>query len=60
MLSKSLFFHFGEGIDNRLILAGKPPKLALTACMRKLLIILNAMVKHNVPWQENYAINGNS
>jgi hypothetical protein len=28
-----------------LLAAGKPKKLALTACMRKLLIILNAMVR---------------
>jgi len=25
-------------------------KVALTACMRKLLTILNAMVKHHTPW----------
>jgi transposase len=31
--------------------AGKPAKVALTACMRKLLTILNAMVKHHAPWQ---------
>lgn len=30
---------------NRLIQAGKPVKVALTACMRKILIILNAMIK---------------
>ncbi len=30
--------------------AGKPPKLALTAAMRKLLTILNAMLKHHTPW----------
>lgn len=30
--------------------AGKPPKLALTACMRRLIVILNAMVKNNAPW----------
>ncbi len=30
--------------------AGKPKKVALTACMRKLLTILNAMVKHNRHW----------
>jgi hypothetical protein len=30
----------------RLSRAGKAPKVALTACMRKLLTILNAMVKH--------------
>ncbi|MDM8000049.1 MAG: hypothetical protein QUS33_08630, partial [Dehalococcoidia bacterium] len=31
--------------------AGKPKKVALTACMRKLLTILNAMLKHRTPWQ---------
>jgi transposase len=39
----------------RLRHAGKAPKVALTACMRKLLTILNAMVKHHTPWQQNYA-----
>ena len=34
----------------RLRSAGKPPKLALTAAMRKLLVILNAMLKHRTPW----------
>lgn len=34
----------------RLVAAGKPKKLALTACMRKLLTILNAMVRTNSPW----------
>ena len=34
----------------RLCAAGKAQKLALTACMRKLLIILNAMLKHRTPW----------
>jgi transposase len=34
----------------RLCSAGKTKKVALTACMRKLLIILNAMLKHHVPW----------
>jgi transposase len=29
---------------------GKAAKVALTACMRKLLTILNAMVKHHTPW----------
>ncbi len=36
---------------NRLCGEGKPPKVALTACMRKLLTILNSMVKNNTPWQ---------
>ena len=35
----------------RLLAAGKPKKVALTACMRKLLTILNAMLKHRSPWQ---------
>lgn len=35
----------------RLISAGKPPKVALTACMRKLLVILNAMVRDGKYWQ---------
>ncbi len=34
----------------RLCAAGKAKKVALTACMRKLLTILNAMVKHQKPW----------
>jgi transposase len=35
----------------RLRAAGKAAKVALTACMRKLLTILNAMVKRHTPWQ---------
>lgn len=34
----------------RLVAAGKPRKVALVACMRKLLTILNAMVKTNTAW----------
>ncbi len=34
----------------RLLAAGKPKKVALTACMRKLLIILNAMMRKGAPW----------
>lgn len=34
----------------RLCEAGKAKKVALVACMRKLLTILNAMLKHRVPW----------
>jgi len=35
----------------RLIAAGKPKKVALIACMRKLLTILNAMMRTNTTWQ---------
>lgn len=34
----------------RLVAAGKPKKVALVACMRKLLTILNAMARANTPW----------
>jgi transposase len=35
----------------RLRTAGKPPKLALVAVMRRLLTILNAMLKQQTPWR---------
>jgi transposase len=35
----------------RLRAAGKAKKVVLTACMRKLLIVLNAMLKHRTPWR---------
>jgi transposase len=35
----------------RLLAAGKVKKGALTACMRKFLTILNAMLRHRTPWQ---------
>jgi transposase len=34
----------------RLRAAGKPGKVALTACMRKLLTIINSMLRHQRPW----------
>jgi transposase len=40
-----------KAFDERLLAAGKVKKVALTACMRKLLTILNAMLKHRTPWQ---------
>lgn len=38
---------------NRLLAAGKLPKVALVACMRKLLTTLNAIVKTNKPWDKS-------
>jgi transposase len=35
----------------RLVERGKSKKLALTACVRKMLVILNAMVRANQPWK---------
>jgi transposase len=39
----------------RLVAKGKPKKLALTACMRKLLVILNTMVKNGTCWRNQPA-----
>ena len=33
-----------------LLAAGKPKMVALTACMHKLLLILNALVRHHTVW----------
>ncbi len=38
-----------------MIEAGKPPKVAFIALARKLLIILNAMVRDGTEWQEGVA-----
>jgi len=35
---------------DRLIARGKPHKVAMVACMRKMLTILNAMARSNTPW----------
>jgi len=37
----------------RLVAAGKPKKVAIIACMRKQLVILNTMVKNGTYWDEN-------
>jgi transposase len=36
----------------RLIAAGRPPKVALIACMCKLIVRLNAMFAHNQTWSD--------
>lgn len=40
----------------RLIAAGKPKKVALVACMRKLLTILNAMLRDGTPFDASYHV----
>jgi transposase len=40
-----------RALYRRLKAAGKPSKVALVACMRKLLIILNAMLRTRTPWR---------
>ena len=39
----------------RLLAKGKPKKVALTACMRKLLCILNSITKQKVEWEPNFS-----
>ncbi|MCM2329188.1 MAG: transposase, partial [Lysobacter sp.] len=42
-----------RALYQRLVVAGKLPKVALVACMRKLLTNLNAMVRSNKPWDDS-------
>jgi transposase len=39
-----------KAVYRRLRTAGKPPKVALIACLRKLVVILNAILAHGIPW----------
>lgn len=39
----------------RLVASGKHKKVAMTACIRKMVTMLNAMVRDNVMWQESAA-----
>ena len=47
-----------RAVYERLSKAGKPHKVAITACMRKMLTILNAMVRDEKPWQESFTHQG--
>ncbi|MGE4001462.1 MAG: transposase [Planctomycetaceae bacterium] len=40
-----------QKFDLRLLARGKASKMALVACLRKLLTILNSMVRHQTPWR---------
>jgi transposase len=44
-----------KAMGDRLAAAGKPPKVALVACMRKLLTILNAILRTGKPWNPNHS-----
>jgi transposase len=41
-----------QAFYQRLLATGKAKKVALTACMHKLLTILNAMMKQRTPWRD--------
>ncbi len=42
-----------RAIYQKLVKAGKPPKVAITAVMRKLVVLANALLRDNRPWAEN-------
>jgi len=44
-----------KAFAKRLSAAGKPFKVVMTACMRKLLTMLNTMVRDAQPWKPEYA-----
>ncbi len=44
-----------KALYERLVAGGKPKKVALVACMHKLLIILNTMLRDGVRWDERPA-----
>ena len=44
-----------KAFKQRLIDDGKKPKVAIVAVMRKLIVMLNAMVRDNAPWQPKAA-----
>ena len=44
-----------KAFAERLKKTGKPAKVVIVACMRKLLTIMNAMLKNNVPWNPKIA-----
>jgi transposase len=44
-----------KALYQRLVAAGKPKKMAIVACIRKMIVILNSMVRDGVFWDENYA-----
>ncbi len=53
-LSASRFDPMMKAFYSRLVAAGKPKKVALVACMHKLLTIINAVLKSGKPWQASY------
>ncbi|HBC3903268.1 TPA: IS110 family transposase, partial [Vibrio parahaemolyticus] len=41
----------------RLLAAGKPKKVAIIACVRKMVVILNSMLRDDVMWDKNLVKN---
>jgi transposase len=55
VLSATRYNHVLRAHYARLLARGKPKKVAMVACMRKLLTILNAMARDNAPWSDQLA-----
>lgn len=53
-LSASRYDPTIKAFYQRLLAAGKPKKVVLTACMHKLLTIINAVIKAGRPWQAGF------
>lgn len=43
-----------KAVYQRLVAAGKPKKVAIIACVRKMIVILNAMVRDGTKWNPNF------
>ncbi|MBB3355356.1 hypothetical protein FHT70_005317 [Rhizobium sp. BK049] len=41
-----------KAFHKRLRAAGKPPKVALVAAMRKFIVMINTIIKRRTPWSE--------
>jgi transposase len=54
-LSASRYNPAIRDLYDRLLHSGKPKKVALVACMHKLLLILNAMMRDRTPWTPQLA-----
>ena len=55
-LTAARYYPLIRAFYERLVAAGKPKKVALTACMRKLLTILNAMIARRTAWKPPAAV----
>ena len=42
-----------RALYQKLVAAGKPPKVAITAVMRKRIVLANALLRNNRSWAEN-------
>jgi transposase len=57
MMSAIQFNPVIKATYERLLAVGKAKKVALIACLRKMIVILNSMVKNGTQWNENFAKN---